>query len=814
MTPEVWQRVKRIVGAAHERPAAERRAFVAAACAGDAGLEREVESLLRSTEAASALYELPALSLPGAGEALFRAAAPGRVGEGDRIGPYRVVREIGHGGMGAVYLAERADGEFDRQVAVKFVGGARTAAMLQRFREERRILAALHHPNIAGLIDGGATEDGSPYVIMEYVAGAPIDEYCDRAGLPIRERVQLFLPVCAAVQYAHRMLVIHRDIKPSNILVTADGTPKLLDFGIATFVAGTTGRAATVRALTPESASPEQLRGELITVSSDVYALGVLLYRLVAGRSPYGDATASDAALVRAICDEMPPPPGADRDLDAIVLKALRKEPERRYTSVEQLAGDLQRYLSGRPVLAGPDSARYRAGKFLRRHRMPAAAAAVALLAVLAGAAIAVYQAGVARRERALAERRLADIRHLANAFVFEFHDAIADLPGTLNARKLVVARAAEYLDRLARESHNDVALQRELATAYVRLGDITGGAGISNLGDVNGAMERYATALRIREALAARGVAEPADIEGLAEIHVRLSRAAAGRGELERAEASARAAVSLLQPQFAAAAGSPPPAGQVATAYQQLGYVQLRAGRAADAAVSLREALDRGGAALAAQPGNARETARLARIGADYGDALLALGRTKEALHTLEDAQDHLERLLASEPLNQRYQQTLVLVRNLRGSALERLGDAAGAIIAFRGAADIADGLRRAAPEDQSSRIAAALSHHSLGAALAHQGNVEGIEHLRFAFAEMRDLAGTAPGDWSRFQMAAAALELADALFRVRPSDPAVCREIGPGLEAWRELVARDRVPDSTARARFARLAARCGPS
>ncbi|HEV7502973.1 MAG TPA: serine/threonine-protein kinase, partial [Vicinamibacteria bacterium] len=343
-----------------------------------------MESLLAAHERAGEFLETPGVASFGAAEAVFGAPLPVSRPFASGIGRYRILRELGQGGMGVVYLAERADATFEKKAAIKVVhGGLASGVLKERFRHERRILATLDHPNIARLLDGGTTRDGLPYFVMEYVDGVPVDAYCETPPLPVRTRLALFLQICAAVQYAHQHLVIHRDLKASNVLVTAGGTPKLLDFGIAKLVEpGALPQDETrtgLRALSLQAASPEQVRGEPMAVTSDVYSLGVLLYRLLAGRSPYGPDRGSDPELLRAIFDDVPvrpslvAPPERRRelrgDLDWIVLKALRKEPARRYGSVEQLSDDISRHLTGRPVLAGPDSWQYRARKFVARNR-------------------------------------------------------------------------------------------------------------------------------------------------------------------------------------------------------------------------------------------------------------------------------------------------------------------------------------------------------------------------------------------------------------------------------------------------------------
>lgn len=407
ITPLRWERIQKIFDEASLLPPGRRQEWLNGACQGDHALYLQVESLLRS-DADSGVLEQQVASY-----ANTVAAAPP-----ERIGPYRIVSEIGHGGMGAVYLAERADEQYERQVAIKIIRSfaAPPLELVRRFRMERQILASLQHANIAQMLEGGVTDDGIPYIAMEYVKGVRIDEYCDRKGLSARQRIELFRNVCSAVQHAHRNLVIHRDIKPGNILVTDDGIPKLLDFGIAKLLQPenvpeamltTALTVAAERPRTPEYASPEQVNGGAITTATDVYALGIVLYELLTGRHPFADFRSEIRTLERAICETEPHRPSAKAsafasqikgDLDSIVLKAIRKEPEQRYASVEQLSEDLGRYLDGFPVAARRGTRRYRAGKFIRRHRFGVAAATALILVLMTfGTAVSVLAFRLAR---------------------------------------------------------------------------------------------------------------------------------------------------------------------------------------------------------------------------------------------------------------------------------------------------------------------------------------------------------------------------------------------------------------------------------
>ena len=437
-----WQRVRTLFHAALERRPAERAAFLSRACTGDEALRAEVASLLDADSKSPSWMDDPIFAV--ACEILgteSEAQTPGR-----QIGHFRIERELGRGGMGTVYLAARDDGQFRQQVALKRIrSGLASDSIARRFRSERQILADLAHPNIARLLDGGMTENGDPYLVMEYVEGKPIDRYCEQHRLSSRRRLEIFLKVCAAVQHAHRHLVVHCDLKPGNILVTDEGEPKLLDFGVARLLAGETARgpgegtAGGLRLMTPEYASPEQILGRPLATTSDVYSLGVLLYELLTGISPVRQAEPPRREAAPIARDAPPPSPSSPievagrpaaerrrwptrsdrtgrklcRDLDSIALAALHEEPSRRYGSVEQLAADLRRYLTGQPVTARRHTPAYLAGKFIRRHRLAVAATALVALSLLVGLAVATFQAHEAERERSKAEQVTGFIKSL-----------------------------------------------------------------------------------------------------------------------------------------------------------------------------------------------------------------------------------------------------------------------------------------------------------------------------------------------------------------------------------------------------------------
>jgi len=510
MTPERWSRIKAMFAVATELPPDRRGEFLARDTHDDPALLAEVQSLLDAHEEPGAFLETVSPQLRA--EA-FTAPSGARSRIGERVGAYRIVGVLGTGGMGDVFKAVRDDDQYRAEVAIKFMRADISGGLIeQRFKTERQILAALDHRNIARLLDGGTTGANLPYVVMELVNGESIDAHCETRSLATRERVQLFLQVCAAVSYAHQHLIVHRDLKPNNIFVTGDGSVKLLDFGIAKLLEAdpATGEpgdetVTQLRAMTLEYASPEQVSGGTVTTVSDVYSLGVVLYRLLTGRSPYAPRTTDAQRIAEILSDSTPTRPSLvrplDSDLDNILLMALRKEPQRRYGSVEQFANDLRNYLSGLPVHARGNAFSYRFGKFVRRRKIEIAAAAIVLVSLFAGLGFSIHEARVAEEQRVIAQRHFDSVRKLANR-LFVFHDEVAKLPGSTKAREMLVKTSLEYLDALYQESGTDRALQEELGLAYKKVGDIQGSVDTANLGDTAGAMRSYAKAVALFEPL------------------------------------------------------------------------------------------------------------------------------------------------------------------------------------------------------------------------------------------------------------------------------------------------------------------------
>ena len=508
MTTERWQLLATLFNATLDLPPAERASFVARSCGDDLELRAELESLL--THDAD-------LELGSVIAKVVESAGGKPAGDsGLRLGDYELIREIGRGGMGSVYLALHTAEGFRREVAIKLVRrGMDSDFLLDRFRKERQILANLSHPNIAHVFDGGSTRDGRPYFVMEYIEGQRLVEYCRAQRLSIEARVDLFCIVCSAVQHAHRNLVVHRDLKPGNILVTKDGVPKLLDFGIAKLLAEDTPAEDLTRTLTSfrlmtlDYASPEQVRGQAITTATDVYQLGAVLFELLTERRPFRFEGLSPAEIGVAICETGVPLASSvvdyaarrkqlAGDLDNIVRTAMRTEPARRYGSVEQLAEDLRRYRQGLPVLARKDTFGYRAGKWVRRHKLAVLSAVLVAASLVGGIIATTLQARARAREAQRAQQRFDEVRKLASRFLFDFDREIVTIPGTTKAREMIVSTAQEYLGSLARESNNDPGLLNDLGTSYEKVGDTLGMPGLASLGRPKDALKSYQKALEM----------------------------------------------------------------------------------------------------------------------------------------------------------------------------------------------------------------------------------------------------------------------------------------------------------------------------
>ena len=686
MNPERWNRVKEIFAAALEREAVLRAAYIEQACAGDDELRTEVVSLIEAHETAGDFIEEEAAQRVGLASEHSRKDWIGR-----RLGPYRIVAEAGRGGMSQVFKAVRDDQQYEKQVAIKLLKpGLDTDSLLRRFKAERQILAQLSHPNIAHLLDGGATEEGAPYLVMEYIEGKPIDMYCDERQLSVNERLDLFRSLCSAVHYVHQHLMVHGDLKGGNVLVTGQGVVKLLDFGIAKLLNPAPGsgreepRATSFLALTPEYASPEQVRGEPITTASDIYSLGVVLYRLLSGALPYKATGSTTWALAKQICEQDPQPPSVTAneattgygrfvkilrgDLDNVVLKALKKAPEERYPSADELAEDLRRYLRGFPVVARPDTTGYRVRKFAQRHKSAAVAASLFVFALIAGIATTSWQAHRANVERLRAERHLNEVRELTSVYLAEVYDAVAYLPGGTRARKLLVENSIKYLAGLEHEAADSPQLQRDLAMAYDRLGDVQGDYIGASLGDTQAALESYRNALRLRRAVVQHDPSLQARRELLRSC-VKLSELLMGQSAVPEALSLGREGAQLAD-----------------TLVQDKGVT----------------ALDRRYAAAAYM---------------NYGWAQGLTGQVEPGMKLMEQARELHEQLAAENPKDADAQRNLVVVAGRMGDVYsEGIDDSAKALPFYERALSLVEPIAAAEPDDAELQRAKAFTLASIG--------------------------------------------------------------------------------------------------
>jgi len=761
-SPDRWHQIDRLFAAALERPSAERDAFLREASGGDAAIYREVRALLDCSEEAEAVL---GDSVDDFAEPLL--AARQAIAPGARLGAYRVIEEIGRGGMGKVYRAERADDQYRQEVAVKLVSSTLPPEeMARRFRIERQVLARLQHPNVATLLDAGVTGDGRPYLVMQYVRGVPITEYADAHRLPVAARLRLFATVCRTVHFAHSNLVVHRDLKPSNILVTEDGQVRLLDFGIAKLL-DPEGMDITAPLteehllLTPEHAAPEQILGGTVTTATDVYALGVLLYELLTGTRPF--RATRGGGWHRAVCEEEPAPPSAGStaeaaearstrapalrqqlrgDLDHMALMALRKEPERRYASAEQFAEDVDRHLDGRPVLARRDTLAYRSRKFLRRNRLPVAAAALMLLMLVAATVVTAHQARARAAALAEAEVERDKAEDLAAFMLDVFRSSD---PASAQGRSVT---ARELLDRAAARIDRELG-QRPLVQADMKMAI---GRAYGALGLYDAALPQFEDALRLRRAHG------PGNQAAVAEALNQVGRGLAGLGRLDEAVPVMREALATSE--------RPPAAGDtlIASILTYLARMEIDLGEPAlarsrlERAVAihraqpvpdgrglanalrfLRLAYERTGevdrelpvarAALAtAQASVPEDDPLLLNVEEDYGLALANAGRFDSAVAVFRSVLEGRVRMRGPDHLDVSYAHYNI------GDALRGMGRAREALDAYRKALDIRE---RALGRDHS-----AVSHvlHSYALALADVGELAratGLEERALAIRE-----------------------------------------------------------------------------
>lgn len=719
-SPDGFTEIEDIFAAALAAGDAARTQVLDMRCAGRLDVRAEVESLLAAHADAAHFITSPALAAGGGPEAPLAEVTPGM-----RLGAFRLLDRIATGGMGEVFRAERVEADFSQTVAIKVIAGRLVGAdTLRRFRTERQILAALQHPNIVALLDGGLTEAEQPFIVMELVNGVPLAEFCRRRELSLQARLALFRQLCAAVQFAHRHLVVHRDLKPANVLVTPEGTVKVLDFGIAKLLdprqGGSPGTMPLMAPITTNYASPEQLRGLPATTACDVYALGVMLYELLAGKRPYETAGRTVDEVIDIVLHRDPIRPSAIRsgrvpyspralagDLDAIVQKAMQKEPGARYASAAELSEDIFRFLAGAPVVARGTSVGYLARKTIARHRTEFTVAAVAFVLLVTALVGAVWQAKIAARERERAVQRFNDVRELAGALIFRIHDQVAALPGSTPVRRTVVAEGLRFLERLERESTGEPRLQVDLAKAYVRLGDVQGRRGAANLGDREGARRSYQRAIALgTEALTAPETA-PDALATVAQANLELAMTVDGGESL----AAVRRAHELASEWCRRQPDNVRAAGLFARASF---FLALRTPHAA--ARPRWEAVDRlYKGLLARDSGNPEHLRNVALTQKYLGSHFEQAGELRRALAHFNEALVLDRKRLAAAPGDRSVLLDVAISLGSVASTHRLLGEHAQAIAGFRESLELRQGLSEADPGDVFARSRVAWMHMSL---------------------------------------------------------------------------------------------------
>lgn len=778
MTQQEWGRIKTIFDACLDLDPEERRKYLDNSCQ-DSETRAEVESLLASYEQAGDFIERAALDESLAGRC---------------IGAWEIICQVGEGGIGRVYRARRTSSEFEQVAALKLLKlGVDSEEISRHFFSERRILATLDHPGIARLIDGGITEDGRPYFVMEFVEGVLISDFVAARHLGPKQITALMRQVCNAVDYAHRRLVVHRDLKPGNVMVTASGEVKLLDFGIAKILGPQETRTATgVRLLTPEYASPEQLRGEPVTTGSDVYALGVMLYRLLAKRSPYrtsGSELAMAIAMERediakpsAVSSTGPSTRELAGDLDTIVMKALEFDAARRYASAGEFAADLLRYESGYPILARPQTLRYRLHKLVARNRLAAAAAALAIVAVVVGLGTSLWEARVARSERRQAEKRYNEVRRLANSLLFDVHDAVADVAGATKARALVIARAVEYLDTLLTDVPADSTVRLEVANAYIRLGDVQGYPANSNLGDHGAAERDYRKALALLEPLVARD-AGPGVQRALATAYGKL-------GGLDNAKRSLAIRETLLRahPDDLVARN------ELGRAYFAVGFALVDKKEYPQALEWFQLDLNIMRELMAAKPDMINLSQNYGQALKHAGAVLVVLKREPEALKMYEEALRVDEERATKNAGSLDAQMDISFSESDIGLIYWRQQRFAEAIRHYQRAVTIRKNIRTRDPDDDRARRGLWSASARLGAVYLQSGDRRrGIEWLIKAEQEARPPGQLSDADTSRLTEWIRSCSDLAIVYRENPNQTESVRWTGRTEEGYRELERRN---------------------
>ncbi len=758
MKPEQFRLVESVFARALDADADQRDTLIQDACRGDVVVLERVRELLDAHLGAGHFLETPRSARL---DASLEDDEPDDPYLGRRFGAYEATERIGAGGMGVVYRGRRSDDQYEKRVAIKFVRQSVDSADIQeRFERERRLLAPLQHPNIAMLLDAGVSDDGAPYIVMEHVEGRQIDEHCRLGSLSVDDRLRLFLSVCDAVQAAHNALVAHLDLKPSNILVTPDGHVKLVDFGVAQLL-NSRHTANATRAFTPAYAAPEQVEGTALSASTDVYSLGAVLYNLLANVRPFATESEAGLRIEETMLSKPPTPPSGAAcstgqepdakatarlrrrlagDLDMIVLKAMRKDPADRYSSPSALADDIRRHLNGRTVYAAPDTFAYRSSRFLRRNRYAVGAAVLLTLTLTGGVVGTTWQAAAATRERGRAEARFEDLRRLTNVLVTQVDERLADLPGSIEARRAIIVESAAYLDSLSRDVQDEPDLLLEVAASYEQLADLQRNMISSDLGDTERATQNHLAAKELRERVLALRPNDPDALKGLATSAIRVGDMKRSQGDIAGAIESYREGES----RWARAADS----GVIdeldglhsrAVALTKIGIAEQMRGNLDACETAFTEAHAMNSDIVTRDPGRLVDLRNLAVTLEKLGDVSERRGDAARALEQYRDAHEIYTRLASIEPNDSRHLFSVAVSHSKLGEVLgyptySNIGDTAGAVREYELGRAMIDRLVRADPSDARARGAAAFFDRRLGTLYALNGQYEQALALQFA--------------------------------------------------------------------------------
>jgi serine/threonine protein kinase len=793
-----WILIQEIFHNAFERPLAERNDYLKQACGDDEQLRSEVASLLASDGDGATVHSLIASDIKELEHNACLSEA------GIQVGAYRLIRELDSGGMGVVYLAVRSDDQYFQIVAIKMIRkGMDSPALIQRFRAERQILATVTHPNIGAILDGGETEDGRPFIVMEYVEGQAITEASENRNLSIRQRVELFRSVCSAVHFAHQKQIIHRDIKPSNVLVTGQGIVKLIDFGVSKplvpeLIPGDLPKTGTYQVLmTPDYASPEQFLGRELTTASDIYSLGVLLFELLTGSRPYTVRDLSRSAAEKVICHQESPRPSSVRgisprvrreiagDLDRIVLMAMGPDPCRRYLSVQHLEEDLLRFLQGKPVLARKSTAIYRLSKFVRRNRMGSLMTCLTVAALTTSILFYVWQSR-------MSNRRVHQFEALTDSAISDLTEKLEQSPQSTEMQAALFHSALKYLEQVRQSSGNDPHLLLRLAKAYERVGDLEGAPSHANLGRVGTAVASYQESLRAAMAAQAR---MPGDecTQIVIEVYERLGVIDYYLGHIQEAHDNYQHALSFAQQFSRQKPEDRLRQGPLAMISARLGDLELdnletdRALRSYEAALEI----------FGRDPnGNENHDKNLSNLHIKLAGALVERGRQSEALTHLRAAITYSEAIVQQAPTSKKANRNLLvsysyMIAPLVGTEALNVGDSKQAQMYARKVLAIAEKLAAADPKNMRARCDLAISYSAMGEAFHVTRPDTAIAWYRKALSLLKEISGEFP---SASYIQGWIPELDEELAAVLPSRQQASERLRLLEEAnssWKKLVA-----------------------